>query len=232
DRSTIDQILKLQDLIQKNNRSKGYTLGVFIDFEKAYDLLSRKGLISKLKKLGVSGKMFAFINDFIQDRTIEVRVGKTKSKVMRLENGTPQGSVISPILFLVMINDLKVSKSELSLFADDSSTFKTGRNLKLINKGIQTSLDQIQTWCDTWGFKISVAKTCAVLFTHKSKTELPFPLTLNGQAIKTENKVKFLGVWFDSRLQWNVHVDYIVTKCKKRLNLMRSLTGMHWGASK
>src|SRR5206468_6119930 len=52
------------------------------------------------------------------------------------------------------------------------------------------------------------------------------------QAIKTENKVKFLGVWFDSRLQWNVHVDYIITKCKKRLNLMRSLTDMHWGASK
>src|SRR5206468_2662048 len=146
DRSTIDQILKLQDLIQKNNKSKGYTLGVFIDFEKAYDLLWRKGLMSKLKKLGVSGKMFAFIDDFIQDRTIEVRVGKTKSKVMRLENGTPQGSVISLILFLVMINDLKVSKSELSLFADDSSTFKSGRNLKLINKGIQTSLDQIQTW--------------------------------------------------------------------------------------
>ena len=58
-RSTIDQIIKLQDTINKFNRNKGFTVGVFLDFEKSYDMIWRPGLLSKLKQIGINGQMFS-----------------------------------------------------------------------------------------------------------------------------------------------------------------------------
>jgi hypothetical protein len=137
-RSTLDQIIKIQDEIYKYIKNGGYTVGTFLDFEKAYDMLWRTGLLAKLKKMGINGRMFAFIKDFISDRTFQVQIGKERSSTWTLENGTPQGSVISPILFLIMINDMSevINGVHLSLFADDSATYKSEKNLQYIMKEI------------------------------------------------------------------------------------------------
>jgi len=232
-RSTIDQILKLQDNISKYNANKGHTLGVFIDFEKAYDMVWKNGLLMKLKGMGVSGAIYGWIDDFLTNRTIQVRVGTALSDLGYLQNGLPQGSVISPLLFLVMVNDLPtgMDKVETSLFADDSALYQSGRNVDMLNKNVQAALDQLQHWCSIWGFKISTDKTVGVLFSQ-SKMEIKTPLKINGVEIKMEKNVKFLGVIFDRTLSWNAHVDYIVEKCKKRLNLLRSLTSTTWGSGK
>ena len=57
-------------------------------------------------------------------------------------------------------------------------------------------------------------------------------LRINGSPVKVERKAKFLGIVFDSRLTWNDHVNYVVEKCKKRLNLLRAISGNSWGANK
>jgi hypothetical protein len=126
-RSTADQIVKLQDTIHKHNRSRGFTVGVFLDFEKAYDMLWRPGLLCKIKQLGIRANMFKFVKAFISERTFQVQVGSVLSEIAVQQNGTPQGSIISPMLFLIMINDLKLNIPgvELSLFADDSATYKS-----------------------------------------------------------------------------------------------------------
>ncbi|KAL5009331.1 hypothetical protein ScPMuIL_014912, partial [Solemya velum] len=83
-----------------------YHISVVLDFQKAYDTLWGEGLLLKLKNLKVHGRMYAWIKDFLFDRSIYVRIANTLSSSYPLENGTPQGSVISPTLFLVMVNDL------------------------------------------------------------------------------------------------------------------------------
>ena len=233
-KSTLDQIIKLQDKISKYNNNRGFTVAVFLDFEKAYDMLWRKGLMTKLKNLGINGNMFSFINDFIENRTFQVKVGAEMSDTKLLENGTPQGSIISPILFLVMINDIDVGNTgvDLSLFADDSATYKSGKNINQLLKDIQTSLNSISKWADKWGIKISNSKSVGIIFTHRVKYNILNPLTLNGNPLKMETKAKFLGMIYDKKLTWRDHVQYIEDRCKARLNLMRSLTGTGWGASK
>ena len=233
-RSTIDQITKLQDRIYKYNKNKGVTVGVFLDFEKAYDMIWRPGLMYKIKKMGITGNMFQFINSFVDGRTFQVKVGTSLSNTFELKNGTPQGSIISPTLFLIMINDLDVDNElvELSLFADDSAVYKSGKSLNRVIEDIQNSLDKISKWCDLWGMKISATKSCGVIFTQKTKTDINKPLTINGVTLKMADKVKFLGMIFDSKLTWTAHFDYTVTKCKRRINLMRSITGTDWGACK
>jgi len=157
-------------------------------------------------------------------------VGNALSERYLLDNGTAQGSIISPLLFLIMINDLPdtLQDIESSLFADDRCLFKSGRNLSHITKSIQNNLERISTWCDNWGFKISLDKTVAVVFSHRTNTHID--LTINNQAVKIDNKAKFLGLVFDSKLNWNEHIKYLEEKCKKRLNLMRAVSGKHVGS--
>ena len=92
------------------------------------------------------------------------------------------------------------------------------------------NLHRISTWCDTWGFKISLEKTVAVVFSHRTHTNID--LKINNHLVKIDNKAKFLGLVFDSKLNWNEHIKYLEEKCKKRLNLMRAVSGNTWGANK
>ena len=128
------QIVRLQDTINKYNNNRGYSVAVFIDFQSAYDMLWHHGLFCKLLKMGINGRMFTYIQQFLTKRTMQVRIGNKLSETHCLENGTPQGSIISPLLFLIMINDLpnKIKDTETTLFADDSCMFKSGNNLDVI----------------------------------------------------------------------------------------------------
>jgi len=231
-RSTIDHIIRLQDTINKYNNNKGYTVGVFIDFQSAFDMMWRSGLLIKLKNLGITGNIHSFVKNFLTQRTIQVKVGSALSQKYFLDNGTAQGSIISPLLFLIMINDLPNSLHDVesSLFADDSCIFKSGKNLAHITKSVQDNLQIISAWCDEWGFKISLDKTVAVVFSYRTVTNIN--LTINSIAVKVDNKAKFLGLIFDCKLTWNHHIKYLEEKCKKRLQLMRAVAGSTWGANK
>ena len=225
-RSTADQIIRLQDFITRYQNNKGHVLAVFIDFQKAFDMVWTTGLMIKLKRLGINGKMYNWLYDFFQGRTLQVRVGSSLSSTYTLENGTSQGSMISPECFVTMIDDLPsvLTNTETSLFADDSAIYKAGRNVRALQKAIQRDLDNLQEWCDSWGFKISLDKTVAILFTNARETQA-IQLEMQGTPIKVEKKTKFLGMIFDTRLTWKDHVDYVAAKCNKRLNLMRAVSG-------
>jgi len=232
-RSTSDQIVRLQDSILKKLKMKQHVLALFIDFERAYDMLHVPTLIKKLKNIGVQGRMLSWITNFLNNRSFQVKVGSALSDKLRQENGTPQGSIISPILFIIMINDLNtgIDNVDLTLFADDSAIFAAGSNIQQLQDKIQCALDNINTWCDENGFKISITKTTGVLFTNKNKVP-KLKIKITNHQITMEKTAKFLGVIFDHRLSWKPHIDNCIVKCKKRLNLMRAVAGYRWGASK
>ena len=94
-------------------------------------------------------------------------------------------------------------------------------------------MDFIYDWCVKWGFKISINKSCAVIFSRNRKQSQELKsITINGEPLKYEKEVKFLGVIFDNQLTWRSHVEYVNKKCLQRLHLMRSFAGTSWGANK
>ena len=232
--STTDQLIKLQNEITATMRKKGLTVAVFLDFEKAYDMIWKPGLLYKCNNLGINGKIFNYIKAFISNRTFQVKINNTYSSIRTQVNGTPQGSVISALLFLIMINDLSPASDDilLSLFADDSATYSSGKNVKKIYKSMQTTLNKISKWCDEWGFKLSPTKSKCIVFSRNKKyDDIQHTLHINNQKIKSENSMMFLGMILDRKLNFNEHITYIIDKGKKRLNLMRNLCGTTWGAS-
>lgn len=102
----MDSVMLLEPEVQKAIINKEAVVALFLDIEKAYDILWREGLVIKLYKIGIRERMLNWIKDFLQSRKIQLRVGGEFSEVLEIDIGTPQDSVISPVLFNVMINDI------------------------------------------------------------------------------------------------------------------------------
>lgn len=233
-RNTIDSIAVLDQDIRKAVINKESVLSVFLDIEKAYDSMWKDGLLIKLHDAGIRGRMFYWIKDFLNDRSIQVRVGGELSTSVSIENGTPQGSVISPVLFNIMINDIfhqVPSSFGKSLFADDGAVWKRGRNVTHLFGQMQKAVDQVVLWANKWGFRISTAKSNFMIFGHKKKIP-ELSILLNGRPIERVKEFKFLGVWMDERVTWNCHINKVASNCEKVMNILRSLAGSGWGAER
>jgi len=127
-RKITDHLLRLHDAIHKSIANKHNVLSVFIDI-----MVNKEVLLSKLLSYGISGRMFRFIRSFLSSQTFQVCIGSTLSMTKRLENGTRQGSVLSPILFS-LINDLpKRITSHAALYADDFCFWACGWDVTLLN---------------------------------------------------------------------------------------------------
>ena len=184
-RSTLDQLARLQhDVVYAQNRSR-YVLAIFLDLQAAFDLTWHFGVLQKLRKYGITGNCFHYLRAFLEGRKIMVRVGGELSDPFEPTRGTPQGSVISPILFSIIINDLpeivQNSGMVISQFADDSGTWRMGSNLKDLTVRAQKGLDAIWNWSIEWGFKISRTKTVGMLFGNNPRQTLD--VYLGGQKI-------------------------------------------------
>ena len=101
-RNTLDRIISLHDFVHEaiNHRS---VIAFFLDIKRAYDMVWRNGLLSKLLLKGVSGRMIKWLNLFLQDRSFVVEVGGSISRAFSLENGIPKGSVLSESRSVAML---------------------------------------------------------------------------------------------------------------------------------
>ena len=229
----MDQIVRLQSDITRSFQDNEITVAIFLDFEKAFDMVWVDGILLKMRKLNITGKMYNWIKDFLSNRTAQVQIGDAISKLFHPENGTPQGSIISPLLFIILMNDFPIlsHKTKTSLFADDSSLWRSGPNLRQIIHHLQLDLHEVEKWCLKWGFKLNESKTIGIVFAKRNIQDKPKLFVKNCQ-IPFKTCVTFLGVNFDAKLTWKNHVDSIIDRCKPKLNILRCISGLKWGASK
>ena len=236
-RSTIDQILRLTSAIKTARLRRRSCCAVFLDLEKAFDLIWRKGVLQKLVEYGIEGNMLLWIQNFVTGRKIQVKLGTVLSDLRECLNGSPQGAVLSPILCNLIINTLYEALDalpiDLSQFADDSAIWKCTRKPKAAIKILQEALIIIHNWCKEWGFKISTDKTKVVVFNRRYSTTKYLPkLTLGDKKLEFSPDAQFLGLCFDHQLTWSKHIKTLTQKCQKDLNLMKMVSGTSYGADK
>ena len=123
------------------------------DLKKTYDTISRYGIMKDLHNLGLKGRLPVFIQSFLEDRTMQVRIGSTLSDLYEQEQGVPQGS-ISIYLFNIKINNMVNcldNKTEGSLFVDDFGICFRSKNMRTIERHLQQCI-RIEDWADNNDF--------------------------------------------------------------------------------
>ena len=148
-RSTIDQLVRLSSEINMAFMENKAIGAIFLDLEKAFDLMWSTGTLVKLNKIGINGHMLNWIQHFLKGRKIQVRLGENMSDIFYLENGSPQGGVLSTTLFNVIMNTLSESLNDfegisLSQFADDGAIWTKYSSAGLAVKKLQKALDVIE----------------------------------------------------------------------------------------
>lgn len=112
-KSTMDNLTILESCINEAFTQKKQVCAIFFDIEKAYDLTWRRLIIDTCIKSGIKGKLLKFIIDFLKDRKFKVCLNNILSQEFIMENGIPQGSVLSVILFLIAMNTIAQQISPL-----------------------------------------------------------------------------------------------------------------------
>ncbi|GBM74328.1 putative RNA-directed DNA polymerase from transposon BS [Araneus ventricosus] len=232
-RGTVDNILLLENSIREAFVSKKHLVSILIDMEKAYDKTWRYGILKDLYGIGFKGNLPIFIQNFLKTRSFRVRIGNTLSDVFYQEEGVPQGSVLSVILFIIKINEvIKQLPTGVngSLFVDDLEIHCSGEDMGFIERKLQEAVNKISEWGKKNGFQISSQKTVAMHFCRRRGLHLDPKLLLHDCTIPIVRDAKYLGLILDSKLTFKPHVNYLKRKCIHSLNIIKMLSGTSYGA--
>ena len=245
-----DNLVKLESDIRIAHLRKKYTTAVFLDLSAAFDKMWTEGAISILLKYGVRGKMIKWLSAFLSKRSIKVKFDHQVSSARIVENGCPQGSVLSPIIFSVFMNTFndtvqkhnkenKYKKTcqqiKVSQYVDDSAVWVCSKTPQEGIKKLQAVLRDIEQWAANYGFVINPNKTQAIVFRNilnKINDDSLTKLRLCGKELEFQNNVRFLGIIFDRYLSWDDHINFVIGRCEKDINLIRAIKGQEWGANK
>ncbi|XP_072403065.1 uncharacterized protein [Diabrotica undecimpunctata] len=180
---------------------------------------------------GIQGNFLAFVKNFMSNRTFQVRVNGINSKTKHLQNGIPQGSTLSPTLFLLAINNI-AQEIELplkaNLYADDLIVYTRSCNISLATEILQAFLHKLKIGSHKSSFTFSSEKTYFIIFS-KNKTNSKPTLILNDINIKQVDSTDFLGLRFDSHLKWTDHIKKLALSCQPKINLLKILSNRNWG---
>ena len=232
-RSTLDQLVRLETFIRNAFLKGEHVTVVFFDIEKAFDTTWKTGILRDLHKMGLRGNLPIFIENFLQNRTFQTRVGTEYSDWHPQEQGVPQGSILSPILFEIKINSIIETLStdtDGSLYVDDFiMAYKSKGKIDASERHLQQQLRKLEKWADTNGYRFSTSKTSVVHFCRQHKCIKKPELYIYGKKIEVKDEAKFLGVIFDRKLSFLPHIKDLKRRCLQALNAFKVFCSPEWG---
>ena len=234
-RSTSDALLSLESSICEAFATNQHQVTVFFDLEKAYDTTWRHGILQSLYDFGLRGHLPIFIQQFLSNRFLRVRVGNEISTARPLEDGVPQGSILSVTLFAIAINSVIAVLPDGvrgSLYVDDLSISVMASRMTLAERKLQLAINRVTQWADARGFRFSPAKTVAMHFCRIRGVHPDPDLYLYGRRLSCVEETRFLGLIYDSRLTWVPHLRHVKMACMRALSLLRVLSHTSWGADR
>ena len=232
-----DAISELVGKILKNMEEHKYTIAVCIDLSKAFDTLEHEVLFAKLEKYGIRGTTLNWFRSYLTNRKLRVKckIGTTGqieySEYYNVNYGTPQGSCLGPLLFLIFNNDLNrcLENSSSILFADDTIIYDQNKNLDFLKWNLEQELSKVVDWFNANKLTLNVDKTQCLLFEPKqlkflnqnTKKDNTCTLRLENTDLRFCKSVKFLGTWIDNLLSWNHQFQTIIYKIQKNRILLQ-----------
>jgi hypothetical protein len=221
--STIHQIHRLADAIACSLEKKQYTSAVFLDVSQAFDKVWHPGLLYKLKKI-LPPSYYLLLKSYLNERSFAVSSGSEISNISPILAGVPQGAVLSPTLYNLYTADQPTHHdTSVAEYADDKVIYSTHTDPLTVSTSLQKHLDLLSPWYFQWHTKINESKSVNTTFTLKMQQ--PPPVSLNNEIIPNSDTVKYLGLYFDKKLNWAKHIHMTKLKLNRRLSFLRSTMG-------
>lgn len=222
-RSTVTNLAEYVSKIINFMEGGAQVDSVYTDFSKAFDTVPHHLLIAKLQRYGINGGAITWIQSYLSGRTQSVKLDGHKSLPVTVGSGVPQGSHIGPLLFAVFINDLivKLDSSGVgcSAYADDLKLFIPVRSSSDCTK-LQQAIDVVDDWCRLNGMQLNAAKCQLISFSRKRYTILN-NYNVGDTPISRVSSVKDLGLFLDTKLLFNEHIDRISSRARSILGLVK-----------
>ena len=228
---TIDVLLRIENSIRQALNAKQICVVVYIDLKSAFDTVRGDGVIFKLKRCGVQGNLLKWLHNYSKDRSIKTIIEGALSDEFDQIAGTPQGAILSPLLFNLMMIDIPQDDNvEIFLYDDDITVICTSEESEDVRIKMQAYLNKFQEWTEEWGLIINPVKT---VVQHYTKKRIPCPsIRLRNQALQYKKEQKLLGLVMDSpNLTFKSHIKYLKKDCMKRIDILKSFSSIKHGAT-
>lgn len=227
--STTTCLTYVVNAIKSNKREKKLTAMIFIDLSNAFNTVDCTILAKMLYDIGISPDVVAWVTSFLTNRRINFHMRK-ETVTRWINNGLPQGDVLSPTLFNIYSSSLHTIREEgveLVQFADDFGILVTAKTLQELNEKAQDSVNKFTSISEQLKLKINETKTKALLFQH-SNNELN--ININGVKLETVRTYPYLGITLDRYLNFGANTRELQRKLQDRTNMLKVLTGIKKGA--
>ena len=230
--------LELTDSLLQHLDAGRIPISVFLDLSKAFDTLDHFILIEKLSYYGVSGSALRWFTSYLSNLQRFVDISGSKSDILPLSTGVPQGSILGPLLFIIYMNDISVACSNFKaiLYADDTNlisslcSFNTNVypcdvNPNDISNNINVELKAIQEWLLINKLSLNIKKTKFMVFHHPQRNiENIVPrLKFHDTEVERVSEFNFLGLTIDEHLSWRPHQDKISSKLSRTIGVLNRL---------
>ena len=205
---------------------KGLFTGVvMIDLRKAFDVVDHKLLLKKLQIYGLNGNSLKWFKRYLSGRYQKVCVDGKLSEQLSIQSGVPQGSILGPALFLLFINDLPlVLKNNIGIYADDSTLYASALTLADVEEKTRPDIDAVSKWAKENKMKMHPAKTKYSIISTRQKIansrKQTLDLPVDGMQLSKVESEGVLGVYIDSHLTWNEHIDILCRKLLQRIAIL------------
>jgi ribonuclease HI len=235
-RSTLDCITRFTLAATEAFERNEDLVGVFVDMDKAYDTVWRKGLLVKLLAMGLDRHALAWVADFLRNRVQRTCVGTALSPWALVEDGVPQGSVLSCLLYLAFTHDiLGPDADDCASYADDLLLWGAGKTAFDAAAPLQPRLTALQRWAGRNLCHVSSRKTVYTVFSKRDQGSPADPdpvLVLGEDMLRQDRLPKYLGVTLSPDLSWGAHLRSVELPAQRTLAAIRRLCGRgHRGAS-
>ena len=224
--STEHAITYFSDFIRTSMDKSKLTGAVFVDLRKAFDTIDHATLLAKLPVYRVYGKELTWFESYLFSRQQFVSFQSTCSERQSICCGVPQGSILGPLLFTIVINDIteQIKRCKILLYADDTVIFTSDKDSKRIEGTLNTEFNNVAKWFTSNNLVLNLKKTKTefVLFgTHQklAKSE-EVSILLNDKEISESDSYEYLGVAMDKSLTMKDHLAKTYKKVLSRTKLL------------
>ena len=207
----------------KKTLDKGGATGILLtDLSKAFDCLPHDLLIAKLDAYGFDVEALKLIHSYLTGRKQRTKINKTFSSWSDILYGVPQGSILSPLLFNIFINDMFLStNNDIANYADDNSPFAYDYSNALVIEKLENTADILIQWYKDNYMKLNENKSKLLLSHSESENK---SIKIGNETILNTKSEKLLGITVDNKLTFKDHVSNLCKKANQKLNALARIT--------